>query len=79
MDRWSIILVFILLTQLDGTMISVDSAAIQAIRPSREGGQCHHGGGAAIRLSGSGLCVKETREQICAILDRVGDVKRCIE
>ena len=54
----------ILLTQLDGGPIWVETKAIQAIRPSREGGQCHHGGGSAIRLSSLGLCVRETPDEV---------------
>jgi hypothetical protein len=54
----------ILLTQLDGNPVWVESKAIQAIRPSRDSGQCRHGGGSALRLSSMGLCVKEKPDEI---------------
>jgi len=66
-----VVLTLILLTQLDGTPIWVESKAIQAIRPSRDSGQCRHGGGAAIRLSSIGLCVKEKPDEIRAIIKAV--------
>ena len=56
--------VLILLTQLDGNPVWVESKAIQAIRPSRDSGQCRHGGGSALRLSSMGLCVKEKPDEI---------------
>jgi hypothetical protein len=59
-----IVLSLILLTQLDGGPIWVESKAIQAIRPSRDSGQCHHGGGSAVRLASIGLCVRETPDEI---------------
>ena len=56
--------VLILLTQLDGNPVWVESKAIQAIRPSLDSGQCRYGGGSAIRLTGMGLCVKEKPDEI---------------
>jgi uncharacterized protein YlzI (FlbEa/FlbD family) len=55
--------VLIMLTQLDGSPIWVESAAIQAIRPTQHS-HCHVPHGAAIRLTGIGLCVRETPEQV---------------
>jgi hypothetical protein len=61
---WRAVLALILLTQLDGNPVWVESKAIQAIRPSRDSGQCRFGGGSAIRLTGMGLCVKEKPDEI---------------
>jgi hypothetical protein len=61
---WRVMLVLILLTQLDGNPVWVESKAIQAIRPSRDSGQCRFGGGSAIRLSSMGLCVREKPDEI---------------
>jgi uncharacterized protein YlzI (FlbEa/FlbD family) len=57
------ILTLIMLTQLDGSPIWVESTAVQAIRPAMHS-HCHNPHGAAIRLSGIGLCVKETPERV---------------
>jgi uncharacterized protein YlzI (FlbEa/FlbD family) len=59
-----VVVMLILLTQLDGNPVWVESKAIQAIRPSRDSGQCRYGGGSAIRLTGMGLCVKEKPDEI---------------
>ena len=59
-----VVAMLILLTQLDGNPVWVESKAIQAIRPSRDSGQCRHGGGSALRLSSMGLCVKEKPDEI---------------
>jgi uncharacterized protein YlzI (FlbEa/FlbD family) len=56
-------LVLVMLTQLDGNPIWVESTAVQAIRPAIHS-HCHTPHGAAVRLSGIGLCVKETPEQV---------------
>lgn len=55
------LLALIMLTQLDGNPIWVESSAIVIIKPSFK--QCH-GGGAAIRVNGTGLCVKETADEV---------------
>jgi hypothetical protein len=55
-------LVFILLTQLDGSPIWVESNAITIMRQSTR--ECHSAHGAAIAVAGRALCVKETPEQI---------------
>ena len=57
------ILTLIMLTQLDGSPIWVESAAVQAIRPAIRS-HCQVPHGAAIRLSGIGLCVRETPDQV---------------
>ena len=54
----------IVLTQLDGSQVWIESTSIQAIRPSHEQGQCQTGGGSAIRLTSIGLCVKETPSEV---------------
>jgi len=59
-----VVAMLILLTQLDGNPVWVESKAIQAIRPSRDSGQCRYGGGSAIRLGSMGLCVKEKPDEI---------------
>jgi hypothetical protein len=59
-----IVFTLILLTQLDGTPVWVESKAIQAIRPSRDSGQCRFGSGSALRLASIGLCVKEKPDEI---------------
>ena len=59
-----VVAMLILLTQLDGNPVWVESKAIQAIRPSRDSGQCRYGGGSALRLSAIGLCVKEKPDEI---------------
>ena len=59
-----VMVMLILLTQLDGNPVWVESKAIQAIRPSRDSGQCRYGGGSALRLSAIGLCVKEKPDEI---------------
>jgi hypothetical protein len=55
-------LALVMLTQLDGNPVWVESTSIQAIRPAD--GQCHGAHGAALRLGSIGLCVKETPEEI---------------
>jgi uncharacterized protein YlzI (FlbEa/FlbD family) len=56
-------LVFILLTQLDGSPIWVESTAITIIRPPTK--ECHHAHGSALATQGGrALCVKESPEQI---------------
>ena len=66
-----IVFSLILLTQLDGSPIWVESKAIQAVRPSRDSGQCRYGGGSAIRLSSMGLCVKEKPNEIRDVIKAV--------
>jgi len=57
------ILTLIVLTQLDGSPIWVESAAVQAIRPAIRS-HCQVPHGSAIRLSGIGLCVRETPDEV---------------
>ena len=55
----------ILLTQLDGQPIWVESTQIVVIRAARpESRQCEEHVGAAIRIGTVGICVRETPEQI---------------
>jgi hypothetical protein len=58
----SIAWVFILLTQLDGSPIWVESSAVQIIRPATK--QCQTAIGAGIRVGATTLCVRETPEEI---------------
>ncbi len=64
--------VLIMLTQLDGRPIWVESTAIIAVKPAHEAGQCHHPYGAAVRVGTTNLCVKETTDEI---RQRVRDAK----
>jgi len=57
------LLSLIMLTQLDGHPVWVESTAVQAVRPAIHS-HCQASHGAAIRLSGIGLCVKETPDQV---------------
>jgi uncharacterized protein YlzI (FlbEa/FlbD family) len=56
-------LVLVMLTQLNGAPVWIESTAIQAIRPAQHS-HCQVPHGAAIRLGGIGLCVKETPEEV---------------
>lgn len=65
------LLAFILLTQLDGSPVWVESNAIQAIKPnSRQAKSCHASAGAVVRLGALALCVKETPEEIRRQIER---------
>lgn len=57
-----IVLAMIALTSLDGSPVWVESTAVTIMRPSRK--ECKEGNGAAVRVGSSGLCVKESPEQI---------------
>jgi len=56
-------LALVMLTQLDGNPVWVESTAVQAIRPAIRS-HCQVPHGSAIRLSGIGLCVRETPDEI---------------
>lgn len=62
------LLALILLTQLDGNPIWVESTSIVIVKQSQTGHsphrQCHTPAGAAIRVGTMGLCVKETPDVI---------------
>ena len=60
----NLILSLILLTQLDGSPVWVETTSIQAIRPARANGQCGNKHGAALRLGAIALCVRETPDEI---------------
>lgn len=59
------LLALIMLTQLDGFPIWVESTQIVIIRPARpENRQCDETVGAGIRIGSVTLCVRESAEQI---------------
>jgi hypothetical protein len=61
------LLALVMLTQLDGSPIWIESNAVQIIKPSHfehHKRQCGPQAGAAIRLGTVGLCVKETPDEI---------------
>ena len=68
------LIALIILTQLDGHPIRVDSERIEIIRGAHTGSTegCKSGHGGAIRVAGRGFCVKETPEEICAKIERHG-------
>ena len=67
------LLALIMLTQLDGNPIWVESSAIIIVKQSHTGyhqqRQCSHAAGAAIRVGTMGLCVKEVPDQIRRKID----------
>jgi hypothetical protein len=67
-------LVLIVLTQLDGSPILIESDSITIIKPAHSGisEHCRHGHGSAITIGGRGLCLKETPDQICAKIEKFG-------
>ncbi len=52
----------ILLTQLDGKPIWVESTAVIIVKGQST--DCQHGHGSTISVAGRGLCVRETIDQI---------------
>ena len=55
----------IMLTQLDGTPVLVESTQIVIITQARPGHKmCGDSTGAGIRVGATGLCVRETQKQI---------------
>jgi hypothetical protein len=66
-------LALIILTQLDGSPILIESDSITIIKPAHSGVEhCRHGHGSAITTGGRGLCLKETPQQICAKIEQFG-------
>lgn len=67
------LLALIMLTQLDGNPIWVESSAIVLVKQSHTGvsehRQCSTNAGAAIRVGTMGLCVKEGPDQIRRKID----------
>lgn len=61
---YAIVLALIMLTSLDGGPIWVESSAVVIIRPAHGGKQCAATVGAAVRIGSTGLCVRETAEEI---------------
>jgi len=64
------LLALIILTQLDGSPIWIESNQIQVILPPRRSSQhsCRDNVGAAIRVGSTGFCVIETPEQILKLI-----------
>ena len=63
------LLVFIVLTALDGSPMWVESDDIQIIRPARlKQAQCEKSAGSGIRVGANGMCVRETPEQILELI-----------
>lgn len=68
------LLALIMLTQLDGNPIWVESSAVLIVKPTPHATKnvtCQPPAGAAVRIDGVGLCVRETPEQIRGKLDEV--------
>lgn len=70
------LLALIMLTQLDGNPIWVESSALFIVKPSHTAGTskhvaCAHPAGSAIRVDGQALCVKETPGVIRELLNAV--------
>ena len=67
------LLALIMLTQLDGNPVWIESSAIVIVKQSHTGlkpeRQCATNAGAAIRVGSLGLCVKETPELIRKKID----------
>ena len=63
----NLLLGFILLTQLDGSAVFVESTQIQIIRVRSS--ECGHGAGCVIRVGSTTLCVKETADQVRKKID----------
>ena len=67
------LLALIMLTQLDGNPVWVESSAIVIVKQSHTGlkpeRQCHGAAKSAIRIGTMGLCVIETPEQIRKKID----------
>ena len=61
------ILELVLLTALDGSPLWVQRCDIQILREANI--QCHHKGGAGIKVLGTSLCVKETVDTIREIVN----------
>jgi hypothetical protein len=70
MSRLIIVLSMIALTALDGSPIWVESSAVVIIRTQSH--ECKAGHGSVIRVGGSGLCVKESPEQIKELIKTGG-------
>jgi hypothetical protein len=68
------LLALIILTQLDGNPIFVESNSVVIVKPAHTGPteHCKTGHGSAISVSGRGICVKETPAEICAKVERFG-------
>jgi len=67
------LLALIILHQLDGAAIRVDSGSLIILKgASPQDTLCKHGHGSSISVAGRGLCVKETVEQICEKIERFG-------
>ena len=63
-----VLLALVILTQLDGSPIRVDSEQIIIIKGKSLG--CPHGTGAVVQVAGTPLCVRETDKQICNLIKR---------
>jgi hypothetical protein len=58
-------LVLIMLHQLDGTVVWIESAHLQVIKDKAG---CEGRGGSTVRVGGGTFCVKETADQIRELL-----------
>lgn len=67
--KWLVFFSLIMLTQLDGTPIWVESSVVQVIRPATQ--QCRQMKGSGIQVGAVALCVRETPEEIKAKVERV--------
>ena len=68
------LLALIMLTQLDGSPVFVEHSVIYIVNPdfAVQSAQCPIHTGAAITVGTRGLCVKESVEQICDKIERMG-------
>ena len=72
------LLALIILTQLDGQPIRVDSNQVNILKGANPNDTlCKHGHGSSISIAGRGMCVRETPEEICAKVEKFGG--RCEE
>lgn len=63
----NLLLGFIMLTQLDGSVVWVDPQGVQIIRTRSS--ECGHGAGCVIRIGATTLCVKETADEVRSKID----------
>ena len=63
----------IVLTQLDGAPIFIESDQVAIIKgSSARDTYCKSGHGSVVNISGRGLCVKESPKEICDKIEKFG-------
>ena len=68
------LLALIMLTQLDGSPIYIEHSAIYVVNPSEAGKhrQCPPDAGTVIVVGTRGLCLRESVDEVCDKIERVG-------